>query len=300
MCERPENLGGIDRSEIFWWQSWICLGILHQTWGNWSIYHPSLGKINSIFAESFWNLLVKQAPSKVYRYAHIVAYLSRLYMNAVERTCIHTYIYIHTQFHIYTHHNSHVKHTHVCILIIIFRISTRNINFSHRFVLAKKRCVAVLWKRRTCFLPQAGWFNEEKLDAASPSAIPVEWLGILQKELSNEKRAPGCLGYSGGWNTTHLFMGLFHTPKKIRIFIWKKPTRIQFGKFSGRFFLVAQSVEVAFGTPGRGGSEVDGLEERVLQTNPILESFGNAMTTRTGMLKRSKWDVEMLGTKGKG
>ena len=33
--------------------------------------------------------------------------------------------------------------------------------------------------------------------------------------------------------------------------------------------------------PGRGGSEVYGLEERVLQTNPILESFGNAMTTRT-------------------
>ena len=37
--------------------------------------------------------------------------------------------------------------------------------------------------------------------------------------------------------------------------------------------------------PGRGGSEVDGLEERVLQTNPILESFGNAMTTRTGMFE---------------
>jgi hypothetical protein len=36
--------------------------------------------------------------------------------------------------------------------------------------------------------------------------------------------------------------------------------------------------------PGRdlhGNGALHGLEARVLQTNPILESFGNAMTTRT-------------------
>ena len=32
-----------------------------------------------------------------------------------------------------------------------------------------------------------------------------------------------------------------------------------------------------------------GLEARVLQTNPILESFGNAMTTRTGILCPRPW-----------
>lgn len=118
----------------------------------------------------------------------------------------------------------------------------------------------------------------------SPSAFPVQWPGILQKELSNEKRAPGCLGYSGGWNTTHLFMGIISYTQENKDLYMKKTHQDSIRTVFRPFFWCLSGRKLPV-LPGRGGSEVDGLEERVLQTNPILESFGNAMTTRTGMFE---------------
>lgn len=75
------------------------------------------------------------------------------------------------------------------------------------------------------------------------------------------------------------------------------------GKTESAKFLLSYVAECVKGRDLHGNGALHGLEARVLQTNPILESFGNAMTTRNANSSRfGKWlDLrfsQALGMKG--
>lgn len=78
-----------------------------------------------------------------------------------------------------------------------------------------------------------------------PPHFQLSDLEFFKKSWVNEKRAPGCLGYSGGWNTTHLFMGIISYTHENKDLYMKKTHQDSMESFQDVFFLVPQSVEVA-------------------------------------------------------